>query len=370
MKKILLLFSVIILLSGASYGQDTTTVYGCMDPGATNFNPYATVDDGSCTYDTSAVYGCMDPGATNFNPDATVDDGSCQYDVQGCTDTSANNYDPSATTDDGSCFYGEINNDLLIKEVLGCTDQNAENYLSAATKDNGSCVYSQEYLNTATDIPGCMDVSALNYNENATVSNSSCIYDQDTVFTPIDLSGRTIDESVAAINSTICDVDYSRMVDSASIAAVEVISATEVTLLWNIYQGANVFEVTQAYTLSVPIDNAVFYLTVSCETSTRKIDGPSRTFRSVKSGVVTATYGSPRALEPSVYPNPVTEVLHIQGLSNDNVRVEMYNAKGSKVYEQLHKGSDQIDVSGLVEGVYLIRVISGDQVILQEKVLK
>ncbi len=51
-------------------------VYGCMDPGANNYNPSATVDDGSCSY---TIYGCMDPGALNYNPSATSDDGSCTY---------------------------------------------------------------------------------------------------------------------------------------------------------------------------------------------------------------------------------------------------------------------------------------------------
>ena len=76
--------------------------FGCTDPAATNYNPSATVDDGSCTYD---ILGCTDPAATNYNPSATVDDGSCTYDILGCTDPAATNYDPAANVDDGSCTY-------------------------------------------------------------------------------------------------------------------------------------------------------------------------------------------------------------------------------------------------------------------------
>ena len=54
-------------------------VPGCTAPSATNFNPDATVDDGSCAYPSAQVPGCTDPKATNYNPDATVDDGSCTY---------------------------------------------------------------------------------------------------------------------------------------------------------------------------------------------------------------------------------------------------------------------------------------------------
>ena len=61
-----------------SYGYLRVTVvervYGCTDPEALNFNPDATVDDGSCI---AKVYGCTDPTATNYNPEANIDNGMC-----------------------------------------------------------------------------------------------------------------------------------------------------------------------------------------------------------------------------------------------------------------------------------------------------
>ena len=50
------------------------TVMGCTDINAVNYNPNATVDDGSCI-----VLGCTDENAINYNPDATDDNGSCEY---------------------------------------------------------------------------------------------------------------------------------------------------------------------------------------------------------------------------------------------------------------------------------------------------
>ena len=92
-------------------------VCGCTDPTSLNYNPLATIDDGSCVY---CVYGCTDPDALyGYNPNATCDDGSCVYCDYGCMDPAANNYDPNATCDDGSCTYGV---------GCGCTDILASNY--------------------------------------------------------------------------------------------------------------------------------------------------------------------------------------------------------------------------------------------------
>jgi len=90
----------------------TPAIYGCMDPLALNYNPDATIDDGSCYYgsDSTYIFGCTDPMSTNYNPYATIDDGSCYYTgdstgIYGCTDSSSLNYNPYATIDDGSCVY-------------------------------------------------------------------------------------------------------------------------------------------------------------------------------------------------------------------------------------------------------------------------
>ena len=50
------------------------------------------------------VEGCIDEYALNYNPDASIDDGSCEY-FTGCMNENAANYDPSATQDNGSCIY-------------------------------------------------------------------------------------------------------------------------------------------------------------------------------------------------------------------------------------------------------------------------
>ena len=50
-------------------------------------------------------FGCIDSTAFNYEPNATIDNGSCIPYVYGCTCISAINYFAGANTDDGSCIY-------------------------------------------------------------------------------------------------------------------------------------------------------------------------------------------------------------------------------------------------------------------------
>jgi hypothetical protein len=103
---------------------------------------------------TRRVGGCTRPECINYNPLATVDDGSCDCEVRGCTDTAANNYNPRANTDDGSCVY----------PIIGCMDPSALNYDPRATQ-SGPCT---------PVVTGCMDPKAANYNQFANRDDGSC----------------------------------------------------------------------------------------------------------------------------------------------------------------------------------------------------
>ena len=84
------------------------------------------------------IEGCTDSTAFNYNPFATLDDGSCWFiDIPGCTDSTAINYNPIATFDDGSCVYTQY--------ILGCIDPIACNYNVEAIITDFSCTYSEEY---------------------------------------------------------------------------------------------------------------------------------------------------------------------------------------------------------------------------------
>lgn len=157
---------------------EAADVPGCTDDTAFNYNPNATVDDGSCE---PVIMGCTDPGAANYNEDANTDDGSCVDEIMGCTDETAFNYNADATIDDGSCepfIYGCLDEDALnydatantddgfcVEKVFGCVDETAINFDEAANWNDGSCEY---------DVYGCTDPEAGNYNNSATIDDGTC----------------------------------------------------------------------------------------------------------------------------------------------------------------------------------------------------
>ena len=73
---------------------------GCTNPSYLEFDPYATVDDGSCV--TLVVYGCPYEAATNYNPLANVDNLTCEFDGTG------NNTCPSDLNGDGSVTTADL----------------------------------------------------------------------------------------------------------------------------------------------------------------------------------------------------------------------------------------------------------------------
>ena len=179
------------------------TIFGCTDSLATNYNPFASVDDGSCLYPT--VYGCTDSLAYNYYVGANTDDGSCQYcDLsvnlfvnQNSTPTACDGFIviTTAPTSNGPVIYlwstGSTQNNIVglcsgtytltvtdavgctidttltIGQipVYGCTGPSYCNYDPLATMDDGSC----------TGMFGCMDHLYVEFSAAATCDDGSCV---------------------------------------------------------------------------------------------------------------------------------------------------------------------------------------------------
>ncbi len=228
----------------------------------------------SLTFPNTSVPGCTDTTACNFNPDATEDDGSCVLPMEcevcengiavlidennddicdslqmGCTDVNACNYDQLAVFDDASCILpgecevcengqavlvDENNDDICDSLQMGCTNSDACNYDETAVFDNGSCVLpgACEICENGVAVlvdqnnddicdslqMGCTNSDACNYDADAVLDNGTCaIPDPEceecdgNQVVAIDLNNNNIpdcDEVIKGLEDVICEVYY------------------------------------------------------------------------------------------------------------------------------------------------------------------
>ena len=98
-------------------GSSGSTVYGCTDPLASNYDPLATVDDGSCTYTSSLISACGDfvsgPTAWPYvlvatTPDSGVSSQGAQTFSMNVTSLPSGGatYRVAKTTANGNWFFG------------------------------------------------------------------------------------------------------------------------------------------------------------------------------------------------------------------------------------------------------------------------
>ena len=128
-----------------AYDLTLTQVFsGCMDSLAINYDPSATVDDGSCEYD--FVYGCIDELACNYVDTADVDDGSCIYPASESVDCDGNCLFNTVVVTlvedygDGSTATLSVNGDQLINGAPSLGYGNVSTVTADACVDLASCL--------------------------------------------------------------------------------------------------------------------------------------------------------------------------------------------------------------------------------------
>ena len=92
----------------------------CLAPGCYNFQVLDDSFPAEVSIDLSDQFGTVyqTVGAgQDYGLDFTLT-GQCGF--EGCSDTSANNFDPSATVDDGSCEFPPANDDVANAEGMFC----------------------------------------------------------------------------------------------------------------------------------------------------------------------------------------------------------------------------------------------------------
>jgi len=236
---------VVVVGGGSTWVADTIPtscltliVPGCMDVTAINFDPAATVDDGSCI---TAIPGCMDDtlnndgtyAASNYNALANVDDGSCNpYNcptieiTQSSTNTTfkINTYNTpypntsaywngsgtNATIDGNNVTLNPWSSGMSGNTVIGVkTSEPTMNYVAVVSPPSttvdivfnvitvdGNCSITETQTftigcadsaatnatgfdisdNTQCTYSGCIDATACNFNAGATIDDGSCTY--------------------------------------------------------------------------------------------------------------------------------------------------------------------------------------------------
>ena len=84
----------------------------------------------------------------------------------------------------------------------------------------------------------------------------------------------------------------------------------------------------------------------------------------IEDGLMSVDENEASPIQISVYPNPAKDYVKIEGA--EAAEVQVYNALGQMVRRV--RGTNEIDLSGLVEGVYLLRITDVDGKVYTNKI--
>ena len=184
---------------------ETGEILGCTDPCATNYNPDANTDDGSCLFPEPPVIECYQ--TTTFNEvsceweitgeqptepttecyeTATFNDVSCEWEVTGTqpTEPTTECYE-TATFNDVSCEWEISGTPPEVDDNCEFTDDSFDE-VTCMVINTPNCP-DGTFFNAATcecetgEILGCTDPCATNYNPDANTDDGSCLFPEPPV---------------------------------------------------------------------------------------------------------------------------------------------------------------------------------------------
>jgi hypothetical protein len=354
------------------------------------------------------IPGCTSVQAYNYNPLATIDDGSCYF-VFGCTDSTAANYNPAAVIDDGSCFSGCSSGNLV--QIIYTPDEYTPNEGSFYISDAQGTVVFGSGAGAITDITtlnvclenGCYDLNVLDlYGDGwqgfSSVPGVSVLMNGDTLLANI---VPEYDQATAqfGINSdcTILPAECSTIVELVPDSLVNALNSVFIywnqdlnevqSVLWDFGNGdfSNAvypiyfYDTIGTYTVCATVTFADGCTTTNCVTFT--IDetgsyGPGGTpFTGFWLNVV-GTYPASvseftetkNALK--LFPNPTNGLVHLQ-LANLNTsekcNARVFSMDGREVTStQFNNNSSginlEMNVSELKSGYYMLVLQNGNEI--------
>lgn len=168
------------------------------------------------------------------------------------------------------------------------------------------------------------------------------------------------------INDTIynpaienCEIDFNT-IDSIYIVSFEPLPNSQLLVSWHIgYGNGEAVIITDVYDLAD--FNGVYSLALELFCPTRALGHTLMAFDNVLT-FGTLSVEEPELLQAAVYPNPVTETIHIAFDSERTTQVTLTDLTGKIVYSGQHSGQLlHIPAEGLATGPYLLLLESGTQ---------
>ncbi len=339
-------------------------VYGCIDPEALNYDPNATVDNGSCIYESDCTPVFVQFGDSSMvsgsyilsSQDTVIQAGEylgagfgfnvCLYD--GCYSLTFNN---SAEDSLAEVYYAIfVSNQVIQSGSLGGSNQtNTAQFSIGAGCDSTQVIY------------GCTNPEAINYNPEATVDDGSCI-----VISNCDISFEVLPDS---IQNVVWILPSGNITDAVSVLwdFGDGITSTDLFPQHN-YEDEGPY--TLCLTVSFEYDNGDSCSVTYCtEVSGSLFDGPgfnsngftiNVTNNADPTGIVET---NPGLLSLEIWPNPTKDQLSVQFANPSRLTssLHIFDITGKLMIQKSisntsNQGSMTIDVHNLPSGVYILKV--------------
>lgn len=143
----------------------------------------------------------------------------------------------------------------------------------------------------------------------------------------------------------------------------------------DVYYGINSTPVTGlSFTDTDPYNGTNYYVVKAVKME----NGPCGTYMNSSLGILTEVSGvngsntgisAPKISALSIYPNPSTGIVHIQG--SENAQVKIYDIKGQLIYSEFSAdGQVRLDATVWAKGVYMVSYLAGNSLISGKLVIQ
>ena len=355
----------------------------------------------SCS--TCPVYGCTDPTATNYDPTATVDDGSCVLCVYGCTDLTAFNYDTLATCDDGSCITSCLTPANL--QLQTATDTRAWLQWEESSTITDSVLFYKIRYRKIGDTSWLLKQKRYDGHQSPIVRTRLLFLDENTQY-----EMKIKAEYQSGCVSSFGPVSYfTTLTECPNVGnfAVSTPLTTRATFTWDDSNGAYSFVRIKLRVDSISNPSASDWQNaggfgINYGTWTRNKNGltPGETYRGQSKtwcdpagGPYRATSWTPLVFwtQPTsirldgesvianldVYPNPSRDIFNVSFTSEEaqDLDVRVINVVGEAVYtenleEFIGEYTKQIDLANYTKGVYFLEITTNNGVVNKKLILQ